>query len=322
MKKFLIKISIFAVVLYGLAWGLDYAISKGLYQMDDYRFMSWSEIWGGDINADILVMGNSRALSHFEPWTIDSITGMTCYNLGIGGYPINVEEMKYHFYRLHNKKPRLILQQVDYMTISCIDAPHQHQSEQYLPLIYDRDMHDELKRVGYKWLDIHFPLYRYWGYQMVIKNGLLEFFGIKHYVQDPSRQGIHYEKGKWTGSVQQAKTINVTLDEAGKVRFEAYLQHCAEEGIDVILINSPMYVGATVNLAGQDAVNLYFDSLANVYNTVYWNYTEGYEICEDTANFVMSVHMNPQATHRFSIDIGNRLLDKDAAKVEYKINNE
>lgn len=40
MKRFLIKTTIFVVVLWGLAWGLDYMISKGFQRMDDYRSMS------------------------------------------------------------------------------------------------------------------------------------------------------------------------------------------------------------------------------------------------------------------------------------------
>ena len=98
MKRFVIKISIFLAVVYAAAWGLDYSISKGLYSMEDNRFISWSEILGGEINADQVIMGNSRALSHFEPWTIDSISGLSAYNLGLGGYPINVELMKYNLY--------------------------------------------------------------------------------------------------------------------------------------------------------------------------------------------------------------------------------
>lgn len=310
MKKFLIKISIFAVALYGLAWGLDYAISKGLYQMDDYRFISWREIGEGNINADILIMGNSRALSHFEPWTIDSITGMSCYNIGLGGYSITVDDLKYQYYRAHNTKPKLIVLQIDAATLRYDEAPHNHQSEQFLPLIYDRGMHGELKRVGYSWLDVHCPLYRYWGYQMVIKNGLLEFLGAKHNVQDPSRRGLHYERGAWNGTeLSKMDSIHARLDERGRAYFESFMQRCAEVDIKVLLVNSPTYIGATNKTVGLDEVNAYFDSIAHVYKTEYWDYTYD-EICNDTANFVVSVHMNPEATHKFSVNVANRLINE------------
>ena len=307
MKRFVIKISIAAVILYGLAWGLDYMISKGLLQMEDYRFMSWHEMQQGDINADVLIMGNSRGFTHFEPWTIDSICGTNSYCLGLGGYSIVVQTFKYNHYRVYNTKPKWIVQQIDYYTLFNDSAPHQHESEQYLPIFYEKRMHDELYRVGYSWLDLHCPLYRYWGYQMVIKNGLLEFLGIKHYIKDPSRRGQHYETGEWTGkNLAMTDTIHAYFDKEGRECFEQYMQQCADEGIKVLLVNSPTYIGATNKTVGLDSINAYFDSIAKVYNTEYWDYTY-YELCNDTANFCASVHMNPEAVHTFSIDFANRL---------------
>ena len=87
MKRFLIKTTIFLAIIYALAWGLDYTISRGLYEMEDYRFISWSEMQKGDINADIVIIGNSRGFSHFEPWNIDSIIGKKTYCLSIGASP-------------------------------------------------------------------------------------------------------------------------------------------------------------------------------------------------------------------------------------------
>jgi hypothetical protein len=308
MKRFLIKTTILATIIYALAWGLDYTISRGLLQMEDYRFMSWSDMLDGNINADVIILGNSRGFSHFEPWTIDSICRIKTYCLGLGGYPINVELLKYHCYLLHNTMPRYIIQQVDYMTMQLLDVPHQHQSEQFLPLIYDGGMHDELLRVGYTWKDLYMPLYRYWGYQMVIKNGLLEALGVKHYVSDPSRMGHHYERGAWDGTeLARMDTIMATMDAPAMRLFEQYLQKCYDDSINVILVNSPTYIGATNKTIGLEKVNVYFDSIATAYNTVYWNYTENYDLCNDTSNFCVSVHMNPIATHEFSMHFAEDL---------------
>lgn len=308
MKRFVIKTILFLIVLWGLAWGLDYIISKGLLKMEDYRFMSWNEMQQGNINADIIIMGNSRGFSHFEPWTIDSICNTTSYCLGLGGYSITVEALKYNYYCLFNKRPKMIIQQVDYYTLRNDSAPHQHESEQYLPLFYDYRIHNELLRVGYTWKDLYLPLYRYWGYQMVIKNGIFEFFGLKHYVRDPLRRGHHYEKGVWNGTeLAKMDTIYAKLNPIGKEYFEKYMQRCANEGVKVVLVNSPTYIGANLKTKGLEQVNAYFDSIATAYNTVYWNYNENYKLCNDTANFCVSIHMNPEATHQFSVDFANKL---------------
>lgn len=310
MKRFIVKLCIFGVIIYSLAWGLDYIISSGLLHMEDYRFMSWNDMKRGQANADIVIMGNSRGFSHFEPWTIDSICGLRTYCLGLGGYSITVETMKYHYYRLHNQKPKYIIQQVDYYTMRDDSAPHQHESEQFLPLIYDRNMHQELRRVGYSWKDVHLPLFRYFGYQMVIKNGIFEYLGIKHYVHDPSRMGHHYETGTWNGGeLAKMDTIIATMNPSAQLCFEEYMRQCQEEGIKVILVNSPTYYEANRKTKGLDAVNAYFEDVAQRFGSVYWNYNENYDLCNDTTNFCVSVHMNPEATHRFTTDLANRIAN-------------
>lgn len=308
MKRFLIKTSIIGFIIYCAAWAVDYTISRGLYQMDDYRFTSWREIQSEDINADLVILGNSRGYSHFEPWTIDSVCGLSAYCLGLGGYPINVELLKYNLYRAHNVIPKYIVQQVDYYTMNVLQAPHQHQSEQFLPLIYDREIRSDLSRVGYTWKDLYLPLYRYWGYQQVIKNGLIECLGLKHYVDQPTRLGHHYERGVWNGTeLARMDTVVAKMDTTAMRIFEEYMAASYKEGIKVILVNSPTYVGANNKTKGLEQVNAYFDSIASVYNTVYWNYNENYDLCNDTANFCVSVHMNPEATHRFSVDFAEDL---------------
>ena len=197
------------------------------------------------------------------------------------------------------------------MTLRFDKAPHNHQSEQFLPLIYDSRIRSEMRRVGYCWLDVHCPLCRYFGYQMVIKNGLFEYLGVKHYVSAPTRQGLHYEKGAWDGTeLAKMDSIYAKLDEQGKEYFETFMQRCSDDDVKVLLVNSPGYIGATEKTAGLDVVNAYYDSIASIYNTEYWNFTENYALCNDTTNFVVSIHMNPEATHQFSIDIANRLFDK------------
>lgn len=308
MRKFIIKCVVFFFIVYGLSWTLDYSISKGLLQMENYRFMSWHDMIQGDINADVIIMGNSRGLSHFEPWTIDSICGTTSYCLGIGGHSFPIQTLKYYCYRLYNKKPKCIIQQVDYYTMVCYPAPHQHESEQFLPLIYDKRMHQQLLRVGYKPIDVYCPLYRYFGYQTVIKNGLFEYLGVKHYVKDPSRKGHWRRRLRWNGdNLKKMDTIVASMEPEALSHFENYMQMCQKEGVKVILVNSPTYVGANRKTKGLKEVNAYFDSIAKQYNTIYLNYNENYDMCYDTANFSVSIHLTPRAVHIFSIDFAHDL---------------
>lgn len=309
MKRFLLKTLGFAALVLVLAFGLDWLICRGLLKMDDYRFRDYSAMLKGGMDNDILILGNSRGKSHFDTRVIDSLSRKQSFNLGIGGYPINAQLLKYRLYREHNRKPALIIQNIDYMTIRVMsDVRHQHESEQFFPLVYDKVMRKELRKSGYGFLELNMPLYRFFGYQQVIKNGLMEALHIKHYSR-PSYKGFLPEKGQWNGSeLARMKPENVVLSEEGKALFEDYLTQCRADSIQVVLVNSPLYAGAQEKLLGYDDARVYFEQVADEYGCLYLDYTDT-PVCQDTGNFVVSVHLNARAAREFSETLMKELIE-------------
>lgn len=304
MKKFIGKVLIFIILLSVGASFLDYAISVGLRNMQDYRFQVWNDIVKSKINADVVINGNSRALSHFVPTIFDSSWQCNTYNLGIGGYPFDVQYMKYNFYLKHNKRPKIIIQNVDFSTLASSSFIG-HEREQVFPFIYDSYMRFHLPKFGFANIDVYFPLARYFGYQMVIKNGLFEFFHIKHYNNRPSYKGFYPENGQWNPTkLNQLKFIEFTKDSITTKLFEKYLQDCAKNGICVLLVNSPVYYKAMQKLKNREFMSNYFDSLANVNRFAYLDYSND-AICYDSINFVVAVHLNKYGADIFSKKLAN-----------------
>ena len=169
MRQFIIKSLKFGLAVLVVSVLLDLMISFGLRKTECYRFQMFSDIIKGDMNCDLLYMGNSRGFSHFNPRVIDSICGVNSYSLGLGGYPINAQIAAYHCYKTHNGTPKMIVQQVDFVTLNLMnDIRHQHDSERFFPTVYDKCMRKELKSLGYGFMELHCPLYRYFGYQKVM----------------------------------------------------------------------------------------------------------------------------------------------------------
>lgn len=307
MKKFLLKTLGFAVLVLVLAFGLDWLICRGLLRMDDYRFQDYSAMLKGGMDNDILILGNSRGKSHFDTRVIDSLSQKQSFNLGIGGYPVNAQLLKYRLYREHNRKPALIIQNIDYMTIRVMsDIRHQHESEQFFPLVYDKGIRDQLRKNGYGFLEMNMPLYRFFGYQQVIKNGLMEALRIKHYSR-PSYKGFLPENGRWNGAeLERMKPQQVILSEGGRTLLEDYLAQCRADSIKVILVNSPLYAGAREKLLGYDDVRVYFEQVAEKYGCLYLDFTDT-PVCQDTSNFVVSVHLNARAAREFSETLTDEL---------------
>ena len=310
MRKFISKFSIFCIISLVFATILDFVLCRGLLQMEDYRFQDYAAMLKGGMEHDVLIMGNSRGKSHFNPAVIDTMCYVSSFCIGVGGYPINTQVAKYHIYRAHNKIPRLIVQNVDFMTLGFFeDVRHQHQSEQFLPLVYDSTGRRELKGQGYSFFDLNIPLYRFFGYQQVIKNGLLEVLHLKHYVSRPAYKGHRPEEGSWNGSELERMEIHpVTLSEKGKACFEAFLRDCQKDSVKVVLVQSPMYVGVKDRITGLDAVRTYFEDVSNQYGCIYLDYVDDYPLSLDTANFCVSVHMNAFATDIFTKDFCKDLL--------------
>ena len=301
MKRFLLKSLAFAFLVFVLALGLDWLICQGLLKMDDYRFQDYRAMLDGGMDNDILIMGNSRGKSHFDTHVIDSLSQKQSLNIGIGGYPINAQLLKYQLYREHNRKPELIIQNIDYMTIRVMeDIRNQHESEQFFPLVYDKGMRKQLRENGYGFLELNLPLYRLFGYQQVIKNGLLEALHIKHYSSRPSYKGFLAEKGRWNGTeLDRMKPEQVNLSEDGRSLFESYLAQCRADSIQVVLVNSPMYAEAQKKLIGYGDARAYFEKVAEEYGCIYLDYTDT-PVCYDTGNFVVSVHLNARSAREFS----------------------
>ena len=302
MKRFLVKVVCFSIILCCLGIALDYLLCQGLLRMEDYRFQDYSAILKGEMDNDIIIMGNSRGKSHFNTRIIDSLCQASSFCIGIGGYPIDAQVMKYHLYREHNRKPRLIIQNIDYMTVETInDVRNQHQSEQFFPLVYDRAGRKELKGLGYGFCELNIPLYRFFGYQQVIKNGLLEALNLKHYVSRPAYKGFRAEEGEWNGAeLAGMKHRTAEMSEDGKRILETYLASCRADSIDVVLVNSPMYIGVKNKVSGLEEARAYFERVAMEYGFVYLDFVDNCPISQDTSCFCVSVHMNPSATVEFS----------------------
>ena len=67
----------------------------------------------GKINADIIVLGSSRALNNYNPAVIDSVTGKSCYNLGVSGSNILFHETMLDLVLSRKQLPELVIYNVD-----------------------------------------------------------------------------------------------------------------------------------------------------------------------------------------------------------------
>lgn len=309
MKRFVTNIAIYLVAAYLTAFGLDAMISHGLANSAGHPHQAWREMRSGDYPADILIMGTSRALEHYDPLIIDSITGKQSYNLGMGGYGINVQLMKYRYYCHYNPRPKYLIYDVDQLLLTIDTAVHQHQSEQFLPLFYDGAIRKDLMGVGYSWIDAYVPMERYWGYQIHSKRGILECVNLKHYCDYPSFKGHVPDPDPWDFSRSHfADSIPSDVSEEAKMIFINFVQECGKSGVQMIFVTSPVYYRYEEMSVDWNRYIAWYDSIAQANDIPYLNYMD-YLICRDSTMFNAGVHLTPDGAKIWSEMLSNDLIN-------------
>ena len=304
MKRFLIKLGITAVAIYILACAFDCLITNNLRHRDIRMFTTYNAILNDSLRCDAIVMGSSRGQVQYSPRILDSIVGLNCYNIGVDGRCIDAEVTIYNFYRRHCPKPKLIIQNIDWGTLLMSNG---YEREQYLPyLCDDRTLFNEIAdREGFKWTDCLVPLVRYAGYHRIIRKGL-DFRKRRPY--DPSYKGYIEHDSPWDGAAFSAiDTLGFTVNSEAVEIFDQYLHKCKEEGIEVVMVFAPFYIGATQKM-GSDADSMFalYQGFADKYGYPILNYTYD-SVSYDTLNFYNASHLNRRGAEQFSLKLAQDL---------------
>ena len=116
MKQFAVKLLVFFLPIILMVYVMDIFISKNVRKSNKGENPVWSDLYGGAINSDIVVYGASRAWQHFDTKIIADSLNHSTYNLGIQAYDFRMQLLRHRLLLKYNKKPRLIIQSLDFLT--------------------------------------------------------------------------------------------------------------------------------------------------------------------------------------------------------------
>jgi hypothetical protein len=81
MKKFLLKTLLYLSLIFSLFAIIVFITNSGLRKSDFGNLKEWREVLAGEVNADVLINGSSRAWVQYNPMIIDSLLLTNSYNL-------------------------------------------------------------------------------------------------------------------------------------------------------------------------------------------------------------------------------------------------
>jgi hypothetical protein len=299
MKKFIKTILLILSILLIVNAVLDCVFTRILRRTQTYPYKEWNCIIQDSINANLLIMGSSRAVVQYDPRIIDSFLCVNAYNLGLYGCHVERQIVKYKVYHHYQKKETsFILFNFDFWGNW---QKSEFQREQYFPYLvnpYIRGLLIEQEHFGIG--ELFVPMYRYYGQGILT---LVESFSDNYYGFNKEcwYKGYYYGMpSKWEG-LDIAKTDTIRFNPLSDVvnNFDNFLSDLQKDSVMIIFVSSPIYSGITaktVNLSEFYDFRNYFSEKYDIPVLDYISDT----LCSDTAYFYNATHLNKTGAELFT----------------------
>ncbi len=310
MKRFIKYCLLFIVPCYLLLTVVDYMFSQVAKHSGNHSIESWDEVLKGGIGADVVVVGSSRVTEHINPLVLDSILNVNSYVLGMDGRAIYSQIKKYHVYREHNGKPRLIIQNVDVFSMIKRSGVNKIQ---FFPFFWDESIRRTFFPVEpFTVWEKYLPMYRYLNI-----NHRSEMPGLRAFLPDGTKKLTKGYRGldlPWDGSaLATVDSIPFLVDNSCVKAFKDYISESKAEGIQMVFVFCPLYAGATQKMTCLNEVHNFYHSIANEFGIPVLDYTR-MEICNDSTYFYNAMHLNKRGSKLLSDSLANDIKKLDVLK--------
>jgi len=308
--KAVLRMACFLGMIVVLACVMNAIITSGLRRIKTSAFGATNQIMEGKVNADIVITGSSRALAHYDPRTIEAITGRTAFNLGRNGSQTDMQVAFLKAYLAHNRKPELVVHNLDVFTFQTTRKVYD--PVQYMPYLYDPELYGALRKINPNmWKSRYVPLY---GYVVEDMNfswvmGFKGFWGWSP--PEDYFLGFNPRSRKWTDDFEHFKAshpngVRFAIEPAGIQVVEDLIRVCRQDRIQLIFVYSPEYIEMQSLTKNRADVFDHFHELADRFDVPVWDYSH-WKYAGNQDFFQNSQHLNATGAAVFSDDVANRL---------------
>ncbi|TFV97255.1 hypothetical protein E4S40_00950 [Algoriphagus kandeliae] len=309
MNKFLLKGLIFFFICLGLSYVLDYMIQEGLKTSNYREITKWNEVTQGGINAEILIVGSSRALVHFDCEYIEKATGKSCYNLGFDGTTYPLQKLMLELYLSNNIKPKELIWSLDYHSFTSV--PDYYGFEQLVPYRENSYVQKMLSMHETPNYQFQIPLFRY-SYNPKMKViGIYSYFG-KYHREPILIYGYRKQNKKWDGNFdlfkkQNSKGHNVVFKEELFHDFTALNQQLLNQKISIEWVVAPYLEEYNKLLYNRsELLELLYDTAGQL-KAPFYDYSSS-EISHSRNNFYNATHLNQQGMDSWMGEFSENLI--------------
>lgn len=313
MKLLFKKLLLFTLAVFAFFYSLQLIVDYGLRKVYDKEFAIWNKIYHGDLNSDIVYLGNSRTFVHFNPEIIQKITGLRGYNLGIDGGDVAMQKAKLDLLTEKNKLPKIMLQTADISLLA--GRENIFMKHQFLPYLKEDAIYNPLRKKDKKiWADRYIPLWKYHGYRYLVIKGIKSFFNLNNYDSQKDWNGYNGKDQKWNTDFDDYKKSlngeNIIYSDENIQEGLTYLDHLIafskNHKIKLVFVFPPQYNELSELQVQKDSLVDILKKLSSENSIPYWDYSQD-SLCNQTKYLYNATHLNEKGANIFSGRIGNKL---------------
>lgn len=300
---------VFLLLPMPLLYGLSIIVDKGLKQSAHVYYAEWNDLFRSRINADVVILGSSRAVNDISPAILDTVLRCHTYNLGMDGTHLSIQADRLRLYLQHNKAPKLLVHTVDLTSFA--ENNSMDNSLQFLPYLDDTAVLSITAkyRDHFSLADRYCPLFKYNNQMAIIEEGINSYRGKG--VKAVKYKGYYPQDKVWDNSFDkyiQRVPNPVKIHVAGYSvdRLYSYLQLCREKKIKVVLVFPPVYYRFMDYCANKEYIFSIFRSCSDKYGVQFLDYSTD-SLCLSKGNFYNSQHLNRKGAELFSQKLANDL---------------
>lgn len=295
MRKFLLRVVLFASIVLFLMSILDVFISSHLRISDARIFVGWNYVYNDSTCHDLIINGNSRAWVQYNPKILDTILNINSYNLGIDGSNVNRQMIMFNKYLEKHGCPKCLVQNIDLFTMN---PTFGYEREQFFPyFFYDREL---LKEVN-EYENFSFPEKNILGYRYV---GFIQTVLTK-LEYTPLYKGYESNESQWNGTLlAQMSKIDFDYDSTLLKKFDYFIEGVMQHGIEVIFVYAPIFHEVNAKCTNINEMYQMYEKIAHKYNIPILDYND-IPMCYDTTYFYNATHLNRVGAELFTTQLAH-----------------
>ena len=274
-------------------------IQEGIKTANYREITKWNEVVQGGINAEILVVGSSRALVHFDCEYIEKVSGKSCYNLGFDGTTYPLQKLMLKLYLDKNEQPKEIIWSLDFHSFS--DASNFYGFEQLIPYLSNYHVKEMLSLHKTPYYQFFIPIFRY-SYNPKMKIiGLYSFLG--NYSRKPIlKKGYRYQDKVWDSTFinfvrRHPHGKDVAFERAIYKDFEI-ISYELNSMLNLTWILTPYYYEAIEKISNRGKIKEYFINSSDSLNISFYDMSNN-SISKNKNLFYNGSHMNQKGVNSF-----------------------